>query len=243
MKNTKRLDVRVHELCPHLSRSWIQEYIEQGCVSVDGKVIVKTSYAVHDEQDIQITIPEQKYVSRSGYKLEQALQEFNLDVTGLVAMDAGLSTGGFTDCLLQRGIAKVYGIDVGTAQVHEKIKQDTRVVVHEQTDIREIIGLVPMVDLVTLDLSFISVLKVIDVVAQVMQKNAKLLVLIKPQFEVGKKYVGRSGVVKNEKVKDQTVQAVVEGICAYGFMHQKTIQARLHGADGNKELLALFVKQ
>lgn len=243
MQEKKRLDVRVHELCPHLSRSWIQEYIEQGFVAVDGKVILKASHPVTGENSVEVSIPEQKYVSRSGYKLEQALQEFNIDVTGLVAMDAGLSTGGFTDCLLQHGIKQVYGIDVGTAQVHEKIKNDARVIVHEQTDIRESLGLVPLVDLVTLDLSFISVLKVIDVVAKMVKPGGKLVVLIKPQFEVGKKHVGRSGVVKNEKVKAYTVQTVLDGICAYGFDYSAQAQAVMQGADGNKEILALFIKK
>lgn len=143
-----------------------------------------------------------KYVCRAGHKLEAALEAFAVNPTGLVCLDAGLSTGGFTDCLLQRGAAAVYGVDVGYGQVAERIRTDPRVVVMERTNVRHLqasqmpalpgTACAPLVDLVTLDLSFISVLKVLPAVMTVMQPHAQLIVLVKPQFEV----CGDNGSVK-----------------------------------------------
>src|SRR5581483_7679018 len=124
-----------------------------------------------------LTVEEPKYVSRAGFKLEKALQHFNIDVHGLVALDAGISTGGFTDCLLQHGVKKVYGIDVGYGQVHEKIFHDDRVIILERTNLRTLTDVGEKVDLVTLDLSFISLLKVMDAIINLLKPDGQLITL------------------------------------------------------------------
>ena len=154
----RRLDVMVHEQYPEWSRRQIQDWIIDGRVSVDGRVFNKPGQQISSEvQEILLQADQPRYVSRAGYKLEKALDHFDISVKNLVALDAGLSTGGFTDCMLQRGIKKVYGIDVGTAQVHPKIKADSRVIVRENTNLRYLEGIAEFIDIITLDLSFISV--------------------------------------------------------------------------------------
>jgi 23S rRNA (cytidine1920-2'-O)/16S rRNA (cytidine1409-2'-O)-methyltransferase len=237
-----RLDQRVQELAPHLSRTQIASLIMQGKVLVAGEPATKAGALVSSETELLLNFELPKYVGRAGFKLEHALQEFDLDVTGCVVMDAGLSTGGFTDCLLQRGAVKVYGVDVGYGQVHEKIRQDPRVVVMERVNLRHLESLPELVDLVTLDLSFISVLKVLDAVVRVLKPNGKLVVLIKPQFEAGKHQVGTGGVITDPAVHQQVIDDVTAGIEAAGFVFQKIVPSPIKGGDGNQEFLASFVR-
>jgi 23S rRNA (cytidine1920-2'-O)/16S rRNA (cytidine1409-2'-O)-methyltransferase len=159
--NKTRLDKFIAERYPALSRSKIQELITQGAVTVNGTVITRSNFLTEDQATLEVDTAMLKYVSRAGFKLEHALREFKLSVSDLVCLDAGLSTGGFTDCLLQSGARKVYGVDVGTAQVDQKIAQDPRVVIMENTDIRKVPPLTDTIDLLTLDLSFISLTKII----------------------------------------------------------------------------------
>ena len=155
-------------------------------------------------------------------------------------LDAGISTGGFTDCLLQHGAKKVYGVDVGYGQVHEKIRNDSRVVMMERTNLREVRDLGEKVDLVTLDLSFISLLKVMDAVDAVLKPEGKLIVLIKPQFEARKEQVGRGGIIKDEKVHKEVIERVASGIQAHGYQCYGVIESPIEGATGNKEFLGYF---
>src|SRR3990167_9667673 len=134
----KRLDQIVQEKLPNLSRNQISSFIVQGKVLVDGKTVTKPGVQVKDDAKIDVDISEPKYVSRAGFKLEKALDHFNIDVKDLVALDAGISTGGFSDCLLQRGIKKIYGVDVGYGQVHEKIANNPKVEILERTNLREL---------------------------------------------------------------------------------------------------------
>jgi 23S rRNA (cytidine1920-2'-O)/16S rRNA (cytidine1409-2'-O)-methyltransferase len=230
----------------------------QGKVHVDDRVVTKAGTATAHDAKIDVDAAEPKYVGRAGYKLEKALDHFGIDVQGLVALDAGLSTGGFTDCLLQRGARKIYGVDVGYGQAHEKIRADARVVVMEKTNLRELRSLLtatvsasscdtdvqPMahdaLDLITLDLSFISILKVMDAVCALLKDDGQLITLIKPQFEAGKHEVGRGGIVKNPLVHEAVVQQVVQGIESRGFECVGVIESPITGTDGNKEFLAYF---
>ncbi len=240
-KNKKRLDTVVHEQLPQYSKRQIQSWIMQGKIKVDGKVITKPGTQVAVDIPLQMDIEEPKFVSRAGFKLEKALDAFNIDVHGLIALDAGISTGGFTDCLLQRGIKKIYGIDVGYGQVHEKILNNERLELHERTNLRQLSDLGEQVDLVTLDLSFISVLKVMDIIDKILKKNCgQLIVLIKPQFEARKDQIGRGGIVKNESVHQEVIERVTNGIKNYGFDLMGTIDSPILGATGNKEFLAYF---
>lgn len=241
-KNKKRLDQIVQEHQPQYSKTQIQSWIMQGKIKVDGHIITKPGSMIDETAQLSYDIQEPKFVSRAGFKLEKALDHFGIDVTGFVVMDAGISTGGFTDCLLQRGAAKVYGIDVGYGQVAEKIRKDTRVQLMERTNLREVRDLGQLVDLVTLDLSFISVLKVMDAVNAMLKPYGKLLVLIKPQFEARKEDVGRGGIIKDDKVHKQVIERVKTGIQSYGYSCVGVIESPIEGATGNKEFLGYFIK-
>jgi len=238
----QRLDQRVQELYPDYSRQQIQSWIMQGKVRVDDQVVTKAGTPISAESDVTCNAEEPKYVSRAGFKLEKALEDFHIDVNGLVALDAGLSTGGFTDCLLQHGAKKVFGVDVGYGQVHEKIRNDERVVVMERINLRNLEWQNVPVDIVTLDLSFISVLKVMDAVLRVLKKDGKLVVLIKPQFEAEKYEVGRGGIIKNEAVHQSVIQKVTEGIIQHGFQLVGVIESPILGGSGNKEFVAYFTR-
>lgn len=240
MAKKERLDVRLHRLHPQLSRNQLQSFIMQGKVRVEGEVITKAGQLVGEEVVITLIDDTPRYVCRAGFKLEKALEEFSFNVHGLVVLDAGLSTGGFTDCLLQKGAARVYGVDVGHSQVHEKIKNDVRVMVMEQTNLRYLTSVGQLVDLVTLDLSFISVLKVMDAVKAVLKPHGHLIVLIKPQFEAERHEVGRGGVIKDESVHEQVVKKVTAGVCVHGFELKGVLDSPILGSAGNKEFLALF---
>ena len=239
-----RLDQLIIERYPHYSRKQIQSWIMQGKVTVNEVRIDKPGSQVSHDALIVLNVQEPKFVSRAGYKLEKALEHFKIDVNGYVVLDAGLSTGGFTDCLLQHGAEQVIGIDVGYGQVHEKIAHDQRVRVLERTNLRHItqdtIGL--LVDMVTLDLSFISLLKVIDAVDAVLKPEGLLITLIKPQFEAGKEQVGRGGIIKNELVHQEVITKVTQGIMASGYRFMGVIESPILGTEGNKEFLALFKK-
>lgn len=236
----QRLDQLVSTLYPHYSRAQIQSWIMQGKVVVNGTVITKSGAAIAPDAEIVLTVEEPKYVSRAGFKLEKALDAFGINPTGLVVLDAGLSTGGFTDCLLQRGAARVYGIDVGYGQLHEKIRSDARVVVMERTNLRHLSSLPELVDLVTLDLSFISVLKVLDAIVPLMKPTAQLIILIKPQFEAEREDVGRGGIIKDPAVHQKAIDRVVAGVVAHGFKEVGMVESPILGATGNKEFLAYF---
>ncbi|MGE0010266.1 MAG: TlyA family RNA methyltransferase [Candidatus Babeliales bacterium] len=236
----KRLDLLVQEKYPQLTRTHIQSLIMQGKVRVYDQVITKAGQATHEDAEIAVDLAVPKFVSRAGFKLEKALDHFGIDVTDFLVLDAGLSTGGFTDCLLQRGAKKIFGVDVGHAQVHEKIRRDPRVVVMEQTNLRYLESLPEKVDLVTLDLSFISVLKVMDAVTKQLKPQGKLIVLIKPQFEAEKHQVGKGGIIKDPAVHQEVIDKITNGIESFGYTCQGVIESPIEGGDGNKEFLAYF---
>lgn len=242
-KIKKRLDVLLQELLPECDEKQIHGWIMQGKVRIDDQVVTKAGTQVGQDEKVSYTIEEPKYVSRAGLKLEKALDFFSIDVTNLVILDAGISTGGFTDCLLQRGAKKVYGVDVGYGDVHERIRKDERLVLLEKTNLRLLETVGEPVDLVTLDLSFISVLKVIPTVLKVCKKNGQLLVLIKPQFEASKYEIGAGGIVRDEKIRQIIVDTVIDGIKNYGFDFIGVTDSPISGAKGNKEFLAYFKRK
>ena len=243
-KEKKRLDLLLLEKYPHLSRNQIQSFIMQGKVTLEGKTLDKAGTIITVDSDVKLIDDTPKYVSRAGFKLEKALEHFKIDVKDLIVLDSGLSTGGFTDCLLQQGAKKVYGVDVGTSQVHEKIARDPRVVVMEQTNLRYLEKLPELVDLITLDLSFISILKVIPAISKLIKSDGKIITLIKPQFEAEKKDIKRGGIVKDEKVYEQVIEKIKTGMKEFGFKMKDLIESPILGATaGNKEFLALFEKE
>lgn len=244
MKLKFRLDMVVQKLYPHFSRAQIQGFIMQAKVLVNDQPVTKAGTLISSNDTIRLIAEIPPFVSRAGLKLSHALDTFSLDVKDLVALDAGISTGGFTDCLLQRGVQKVYGIDVGYGQTHIKIRNDPRVILYEKTNLRfltpEKIG--EMIDLVTLDLSFISILKVIDAVYDFLKKNGILITLIKPQFEAQKHEVGAGGIIRDQQKRNEIAQKVITGIVEKGFVFKKMEESIIEGADGNREFVAYFIK-
>ena len=243
MSSKKRLDILLIERYPAYSRQQIQSWIMQGRVLVKGQAITKPGTPVLDTTSIELCIEEPRYVCRAGWKLEKALDFFKIDVTGLIILDAGLSTGGFTDCLLQRGAIKVYGIDVGYGQVHEKLRKDPRLIIHERTNLRHLETVGELVDLITLDLSFISILKVMDAVNKLLKPAGKLVTLIKPQFEAGKHDVGKGGIITDPAIHERVINQVTSGIEAAGFTLLGVTESPITGSSGNKEFLAYFIKK
>jgi len=242
-KKKLRLDEACLSLRPEHSRNVIQSWILQGKVLVDGRVVDKPGSPVKADSKIAINAEELKFVCRGGFKLEKALDHWALNVTNRVCLDSGLSTGGFTDCLLQRGAKRVYGIDVGYGQVAEKIRQDERVIVMERTNLRYLTreDLPERVDLVSLDLSFISIVKCMPAVRDLLKEGGELVALIKPQFEAGKDQIGAGGVVRDKRVHQEVLENVRRGIEEFGFVCQGTIESPIRGAaKGNKEFLAYF---
>lgn len=240
MKIKERLDQKLLELYPDFSRNQVQSYIMQGKVTVNDQIITKAGFSVKSDDKIELNVTEPKYVCRAGWKLEKALDHFNIDPSNLTILDAGLSTGGFTDCLLQRGAKKIYGVDVGYGQAHEKIRQDPRVIVKEKTNLRYLEDLGEKIDLVTLDLSFISILKVLDGVKSLLKENGELVTLIKPQFEAKRFEVGKGGIIRDPELRLKIVLEVIEKIEKFGFICQGYIESPITGTAGNVEYLAYF---
>lgn len=245
-KKRRRLDEVCLELYPQYSRNVLQSWIAQGKVLVNDRAVTKAGTPVPATAAVVLTAEQPKFVCRAGLKMEAALDRFNIDPTGLAILDSGLSTGGFTDCLLQRGAASVVGVDVGYGQVADKVRLDPRVTVMERTNLRHLRrGDLPRgaaVDAVTLDLSFISSLKMRDAVCDVLAPGGQLVLLIKPQFEAGKAEVGTGGVVRDAGVRAAVVAAVVAGWEEAGFECSGTMESPIKGATaGNIEYLAHFV--
>jgi 23S rRNA (cytidine1920-2'-O)/16S rRNA (cytidine1409-2'-O)-methyltransferase len=219
-------------------------------VFVNGRQILKAGSPIPEDATILVNAEVPKFVCRAGLKLEKALKVFDLTVTGKRALDSGLSTGGFTDCLLKAGAASVVGVDVGYGQVAQAIRIDPRVRVMERTNLRRLRRSdLPfedggLVDIVTLDLSFISLLKVLEAVDNVLSPVGDIIALVKPQFEAGKANVAAGGVVKDPEVREATVQAVIEGFRAAGFVCLGTVESPIRGATaGNIEYLCHFKRR
>jgi 23S rRNA (cytidine1920-2'-O)/16S rRNA (cytidine1409-2'-O)-methyltransferase len=221
------------------SREKAQAMIIAGQVLADERRIEKAGTLVPAYAIIRVLGEQMPYVGRGGLKLEAALREFAIDVSGAVCLDIGASTGGFTDCLLQHGAQKVYDVDVGYGQLAWKLRQDPRVVLMERTNIREMEpSRVPeRVDIAVIDVSFISLEKVIPVVRQFLGPTAHLIALIKPQFEVGKDLVGKGGIVRDEKVRESARDRIVDFIASQGYQVRGVMPSPITGQDGNVEYL------
>lgn len=241
MKQKIRFDWLLHIHYPEFSRRTIQDFIVQGRAGVNGAILCKPGQGVSPDASVFLNAQKPKFVSRAGFKLEAALCAWSIKIEGAVCMDAGISTGGFTDCLLQYGAKLVYGVDVGTGQVDPKIAHDERVVLFENTNLKAVTGSCMMVDIVTLDLSFISVLKVMHAVKSVLKPKGELIILIKPQFEVERHQIARGGIVKNSDVRQKAVEKVIAGVELAGYVLKGVMQSPIQGADGNIEFLAYFI--
>ena len=221
------------------NKSQAQALIMAGKVTVSGRVITKPGNLVNEDAELKLAerLP---YVSRGGIKLAHALDEFKLDVTSLIAMDVGASTGGFTDCLLQHGAKRVYAIDVGYGQLDYKLRQDPRVVVMERVNAHYPFSLPERVNIATIDLSFISVTKVIPNVTGHLTQPGFIIVLFKPQFEAERKEVGKRGIIKDPQIHARALGRFVVWATEHDFRLRGLVASPILGAEGNREFLILL---
>lgn len=216
------------------SRNQAQRMIMAGQVRADGELVHKPSQLVLRSSRLEVAaFP--RFVSRGGDKLDAALQAFALDVGELVCADVGASTGGFTDCLLQHGARKVYALDVGQGQLHWRLRNDARVVILEGVNARKPLDLPEQVDLVTVDVSFISLRHILQNIVRWLKPAGDLIALIKPQFEAGRDQVGKGGVIKDPAVHREVVSGMLAAAASAGLAPQDVVISPLRGPKGNIE--------
>ncbi len=224
------------------SRESASRLVLAGEVKVDGMIVDKPAKLVPADAKIEVIGPASPFVSRGGEKLKAGLDAFGIDPAGSVCLDVGCSTGGFTDCLLQRGAARVYAVDVGYGQFDWRLRQDSRVVLLERTNIRHLDRrTVPeRIDVAVVDVSFISLTLVLPVVVSFLRPGGTALTLVKPQFEVGKGKVGRGGVVRDEAQRQAVKEHVIEHARRLGLQVLGAIDSPIEGRKGNREILVAF---
>lgn len=230
-----RLDILVARKL-NVTRNKAQAIIMAGQVSIEGKIFDKPGIEVDTEKEIEIRelFP---YVSRGALKLEQAAKEFKIDFKNKTVCDVGSSTGGFTDYVLKNGAGKVYAIDVGTGQLASKLRSDERVIVMERTNIKDVDSLPEGIDIFVIDVSFISLKKVLPKVLEI-ENDAKVVALIKPQFEVGKKIADKhKGVIKDERIQEDVVSDIKKFAEGLGYKVLGITDSPIKGARGNREFL------
>lgn len=245
----RRLDQALAELGLCESREKAKRAILSGQVNVNGQKVDKASHMVLATDTVTLAAPE-KFVSRGGHKLEHALLHFQLRVQGLIALDVGASTGGFTDCLLQHGATQVYAVDVGRGQLAWKLRQDPRVVVMEKINARQLTpghfppGFAP-VDFVSIDCSFISLRQILPPLVPLLKPGGLMVALVKPQFEAGKAEVDKGeGVITDPKIHQQVIETIRAFVDNHGQLTWRgVVESPLLGPAGNKEFLALLEKQ
>jgi 23S rRNA (cytidine1920-2'-O)/16S rRNA (cytidine1409-2'-O)-methyltransferase len=221
------------------SRAKAQAVILAGLVFSGERKIDKAGQALADDSPLEVRGKDHPWVSRGGIKLAHALDHFGWDVAGLVALDVGSSTGGFTDVLLQRGAAKVYAVDVGTNQLAWKLRQDPRVIVHEQTNARYLTDAIVAepVDLIVCDSSFISLAKVLDRALDFAKVGGRLIALVKPQFEAERGEIGKGGVVRDPAVRERVCASAADWVRSRGWSVEGLVESPITGPEGNVEYL------
>jgi len=239
VKRKVRLDVALIERGLVPSRERARALILAGQVKVDGQVVSKAGAAVGDRAEVELVAPDHPYVGRGGVKLAHALEVFAIAVAGRRALDVGASTGGFTDVLLQRDAASVIALDVGRGQLDWRLRTDPRVVVRERVNARALTGRdVPHeVDLVTIDVSFISLRHIFPVLPPLLSSPADVVALVKPQFEAGRAEVGKGGIVRDESVRARVVDEVIGHALALGLTRAGLCESPITGMEGNREFL------
>ena len=237
-----RLDRLLVERALAPTREKAQAMILAGLVTVDGRKVEKAGEPIDADAEIQVAGPAHPYVSRGGVKLAAALDHFSLDPRGKICLDVGASTGGFTDCLLQRGATRVYAVDVGYGQLDAKLRNDARVIVREKVNARALSEKeVPeLVELAAIDVSFISLRLVLPAVVGRLASGAALVALVKPQFEAGRGEVPRGGVVKSEATRRRVVEEIETAGRELALDFLGSIPSPIRGARGNEEFLLGF---
>lgn len=243
-KQKMRIDVYLFKEGYASSRTEAKAMVESGVVEVGNKTVTKPSFDVLEGAQISITDYEKKYVSRGGFKLECAINNFNFKISGKRAIDIGASSGGFTDCLLQNGAISVIALDSGRNQLVDKLRTDPRVTVIENYNARylKLEDLPYSPELAVMDVSFISATYIIPSIFDVLLPGSDFICLIKPQFEVGKSNIGKGGIVKNDRIRKEAVEKVLCFAKSVGFSVEKSIVSDVVGGDGNIEYLAHFKK-
>lgn len=240
-----RLDTALVERNLAKSRERAKEIIKNNGVTVNGRVVSKPGFNVQETDTLEIIGQQLKYVSRGGLKLEKAVESFNLDFNDRICIDLGASTGGFVDCMLQNGAKKVYAVDVGHDQLDISLVQNPKVVNIEGVNVKDFSSdyVAGKVDCVTADLSFISVKKSLPVIKSVLKENAIAVILIKPQFEVGKSKIGKGGIVKDKSTHIELLTEIIPYIESCGISVDGLVCSGIKGGDGNIEYLALLKNQ
>ncbi len=236
----ERADKVLADLGLVATRSQAKSMIEHGDVRVDGVVLRKAGDLIEPSARIEILAPQ--FVGRGALKLERALEAFSVPIQGLVFLDVGASTGGFTEVLLSKGAQRVYAIDVGHGQLAEKLKLDPRVVNLEGVNVRELESLPELADGAVMDLSFISVTKVLDQVHRLLRPEAPLIVLVKPQFEAGRERLPKDGVIKDPSVQAAVLSEVLAFAADHGWKVHQTIDSPIEGKAGNREFLSWLTR-
>ncbi len=226
------------------SREAAARTVLAGGVSVDGIMVDKPAKLVSPDARIDIVRPS-PFVSRAGDKLAAALDAFHIDPRGAIGLDVGCSTGGFTDCLLQRGATRIYAIDVGYGQFEWKLRQDSRVVLLERTNIRYVdrAAVPEPIDLAVIDVSFISLTLVLPAVVYLLNSGAMVVALVKPQFEVGKGQVGRGGIVRDDTQREAVTEKVIACAAHLGLQLKGVLDSPVIGRKGNREILVGFARE
>ncbi len=240
----ERLDILLVKRGLAETREKAKAIIMSGNVFVEEQREDKAGSMFSEGVDIVIKGKPMKYVSRGGYKLEKAIEQYGVSVDGKVCMDIGSSTGGFTDCMLQNGAVKVYSVDVGTNQLAWKLRQDQRVICMEKTNIRYVTpkDIPEKIQFASIDVSFISLTKVLEPARDLLADNGEIVCLIKPQFEAGREKVGKKGVVRQKSVHREVIIKIVEYAAIIGFMPIKLDFSPIKGPEGNIEYL-LHIKK
>lgn len=235
----KRLDVLLCERNPLLTRTKAQSLIMEGVVYVNNQKETKSGAMFSDDSAIEVRESKLKYVSRGALKLEKALREFKLNLENRICMDIGSSTGGFTDCMLQNGAAKVYAVDVGRGQLAYSLRTDNRVVVMEKTNIRYVKpeDVPDKISFASVDVSFISLGLVLPAALPLLDENREMVMLIKPQFEAGREKVGKKGVVRDPKVHEEVIEKTASLVLSLGLEIKGLTFSPIKGPEGNIEFL------
>jgi len=224
------------------SREQARRAVMAGWIEVDGRRVDKAGTSTREDAAVRLLHAPEPFVSRAGRKLAAALDHFALDPAGWVCADVGASTGGFTDCLLQRGAVRVYAVDVGYGQLDGRLRGDPRVVVMDRVNARHLApdALSEACDLITVDVSFISLVKVVPALLAHLREEGLLLPLIKPQFEAGRRQVGKGGIVRDEAVRRRVIAERASELAGLGLEHLGTVDSAVAGSSGNREAFALF---
>ena len=244
-----RIDVYLTQHGYAASRTYAQRLITQGKVKVDGSVVTRPGYLIDEDAEHDVVLSqEEDYVGRGGYKLEAALTAFGISAKDAWCLDVGASTGGFTDCLLRDGAARVYAVDSGSGQLAPCLLEDDRVINIEKCNARYLSAQQlgedfirhGGADLIVMDVSFISQCYILPALIPLMHKGTNLVTLIKPQFEVGRERVGKGGIVKDAKARRMAVSRVLTDAASLGLLSRGVIRSPIQGGDGNVEFLTAF---